>query len=203
MEKKRRVGIYGGTFSPPHLGHIHAATAFLEQGSLEELLIIPTFVTPLKTREESTSPEDRLAMCRLAFSFSPRVCVSDLEICRGGKSYTAETLQALMKENTQLVFLCGTDMFLTMDTWYQPETIFRLAQIACMRRENDRCSDEMLLKKTKEYERKYGADVFFIDAKPKEMSSSEIRFRLRNGQDTDLYLSADVREYIKARGLYR
>ena len=203
MEKKRRVGIYGGTFSPPHLGHIHAATAFLEQGNLDELLIVPTFVTPLKTLEESTSPEDRLAMCRLAFAFSPRIFVSDIEISRGGKSYTAETLQALMKENTRLVFLCGTDMFLAMDTWYQPETIFRLAQIACMRRENDESSGGMLLKKAKEYERKYAADVFFINAMPKQMSSSEIRFRLRSGQDTDRYLSADFREYIEERGLYR
>ncbi len=203
MEKKRRVGIYGGTFSPPHLGHVHAAAVFLDEGNLDELLIIPTCVTPLKERKEHTAPEDRLAMCRLAFDFSPKTAVSDIEIRRAGKSYTAETLQALSREDVRLVFLCGTDMFLTMDTWYQPETIFRLAEIACMRRENRVENEEKLLQKSEEYKQKYGAEITFLKTEPKEMSSSEIRECLRGGADVSAYLPAAVAEYIKARGLYQ
>ena len=92
------IGIYGGTFSPPHLGHAHAARIFLAEGGIDALTVIPTFVTPLKERREATSPEDRLAMCRLAFSFSPRITVSDIEVRRRGRSYTADTLEALKKK---------------------------------------------------------------------------------------------------------
>ena len=202
LSLKRRVGIYGGTFSPPHLGHVHAASAFLQEARLDELLIVPTFVTPLKMRAECTSPDDRLAMCRRAFDFSPKVSISDIEIRREGKSYTAETLLQLAKEDTRLVFLCGTDMFLTMDTWYDPKTIFRLAEIACMRREATVENTKALAIKAEEYKRKYGAEVAFLETLPKEMSSSEIRERLQRGESTEAYLPVSVAEYIKERGLY-
>lgn len=94
--KTQRVGVYGGTFSPPHYGHLRAAETFLDEGEIDRLVIVPTYVTPLKERREDTSAADRLAMCRLAFSFSDKITVSDIEIRRQGKSYTAETLTSLV-----------------------------------------------------------------------------------------------------------
>lgn len=197
-----RIGIYGGTFSPPHIGHMHAARIFLEKGGIDRLTVIPTFVTPLKEREEQTSALDRLAMCRLAFAFSPRITVSDLEIRREGRSYTSETLSALASPNVRLSFLCGTDMFLSMDRWHEPETIFRLARIVCMRRENEAEKGELLMKKADEYRMRFGAEVVFLDAVPLPLSSSEIRLRLAHGENCDAYLDASVLDYIRQRGLY-
>lgn len=199
----KHIGIYGGTFSPPHVGHIHAARTFLTEGGIDALTVIPTFLTPLKEREEQTSATDRLQMCRLAFSFSSRITVSDMEIRRGGKSYTAETLLALASPTVRLSFLCGTDMLLSMDTWHEPETIFRLAEIVCMRRESDAENTERLIKKAEEYRRHFGAFVRFLEAPPVHVSSSEVRERLARGEDCSALLCQEVLSYIRKRGLYQ
>lgn len=196
------IGVYGGTFSPPHVGHMHAARIFLEKGGIDSLTVIPTFVTPLKERNEQTSACDRLAMCRLAFSFSPRISVSDMEIRREGKSYTSDTLTALSRPDVRLSFLCGTDMLLTMGSWHEPETIFRLADIVCMRRECDAENTERLLQKAEEYARRFDARVRFLEASPVEISSSEIRAKIANGEDMGAFLSPSVLDYIRQRGLY-
>ena len=197
------IGIYGGTFSPPHLGHAHAARIFLAEGGIDALTVIPTFVTPLKERREATSPEDRLAMCRLAFSFSPRITVSDIEVRRRGRSYTADTLEALKKNDVDLSFLCGTDMLLSMDTWHDPARIFRLATVVCMRRETDPYNTERLFNKAEEYRVRFGAKIKFLMQPPVILSSSEIRERLARGENCSLYLDRSVLDYIRERGLYQ
>ena len=199
----QHIGIYGGTFSPPHVGHAHAARIFLEEGGIDTLTVIPTFLTPLKEREEWTSAEDRLAMCRLVFSFSSRIAVSDIEVRREGRSYTADTLEALSTPDVKLSFLCGTDMLLSMDTWHDPARIFRLANIVCMRRETDSENTERLFKKATEYKERFGADVRFLSQKPIILSSSEIRGRLLRGEDCSPFLEESVLTYIRERGLYR
>ena len=198
----KHIGVYGGTFSPPHVGHMHAAQIFLREGGIDELTVIPTYVTPLKERREQTSPEDRLEMCRLAFAFSPRITVSDMEILREGKSYTSETLTQLSTPDVHLSFLCGTDMLLSMGTWHAPETIFRLATVVCMRRECEQENTELLLKKAEEYRMRFGADIRFLQAPPVRISSSEIRSSLAKGDDCSAYLDASVLSYIRKKGLY-
>ena len=202
IAKKKRLGIYGGTFSPPHIGHEHAARAFLDHGSIDALTVIPTFVTPLKERAEQTSPDDRLAMCRLAFSFSDRITVSDIEIRREGRSYTAETLKALSAPNTHLSFLCGTDMFLTIDKWYMPELIFKFARVVCMRREDAEENAKLLSEKAALYRERFAADIDFISVPPLVLSSSEIRERLKNNKSAEDLLSPAVLSYIREKGLY-
>ena len=108
-----RVGIYGGTFSPVHNGHVAAARAFMEQMWLDILYIIPTGVTPHKIMKGDASARDRLEMCRLAFEGMEGVIVSDLEMRREGKSYTVDTLRELYDPSGRLFFLMGTDMLLT------------------------------------------------------------------------------------------
>ena len=131
-----RIGIYGGTFSPPHNGHIAAAKAFMEQMWLDLLYIIPAALPPHKEMEVAVSAVDRLQMCRRAFSGMEGVWVSDLEILRGGKSYTSDTLRELCGADRRLFLLCGTDMILTLDSWHEPEEIFRLSYPVYIRREN-------------------------------------------------------------------
>ena len=198
-----RLGIYGGTFSPPHNGHIHAATAFLESMALDKLLIVPTYIPPHKTRTEMTMPDDRLEMCRLAFSFSSRIEISDIEIKRQGMSYTSDTLRALSKKDRQLFFLCGTDMLLTLDSWHEPEVIFSLADIVCVARENSEEVHLALNEKAELYRRKFGARVHILPALAVELSSSEIREDIfKNGPWKDK-VSSSVASYISEKGLYR
>ena len=203
MSQEKRIGLYGGTFSPPHIGHMHAAKTFLTQGEIDELVIMPTYQPPHKVNKDGTSAADRLAMCRLAFAFSDHITVSDLEILREGKSYTSDTLRALSREGSRLVFLCGTDMFLTLDEWHEPEVIFALAEIACIRRESDEENDAEIARKAEEYRARFGAKLRFLTADAIELSSSEIRARIASGDTTAGLLSDSVGAYIAEKGLYR
>ena len=199
----RKVGLFGGTFSPPHVGHRRALEYFIRQEGLSRVFVMPTFIPPHKVRSDMTGAEDRFEMCRLAFGDIPEVEVSDLEIRRGGKSFTALTLEALQKEGERLVFLCGTDMFLTLERWKNPEIIFRLATICYVRRENDPETTLLLAKKEKDYAEKFGAKIIPIISDITEVSSSEIRFELESGASQSKYISQKVMEYIRKRGLYR
>lgn len=196
----RRVGIYGGTFNPPHVGHIEAAKAFITQAKLDTLIIMPAFIPPHKQTDNLVNCDDRLEMCRLAFGNIPNTEISDLEISRGGKSYTYLTLQELASNDAELYFLCGTDMILTMDTWKNPEVIFSLAKICYIRRESDNAISELLIEKCGDYFQKYGADIIQINTEAIEISSSEIR-----AEDGiwDRYLTANVIDYIRNQGLYK
>lgn len=195
----KNVGIFGGTFSPPHNGHVYAVKEFLRAEAPDEMLIIPTFVPPHKELKGDATPEERLRMCELAFDFDPRIRVSDIEIRRGGKSYTADTLEALSRNDTHLIFLCGTDMFLTMDTWYEPERIFRLADIVLVRRENQKELDDNLRQKAKSYTDRFGAVVRFIDVPSLPLSST----LCRESKSLTELIPPLVKEYIEKCKLYK
>ena len=197
-----RIGIYGGTFSPPHKGHIAAAKAFMEQMWLDILYVIPTATPPHKEMEIEVCAKDRLEMCRLAFEELDGVCVSDLEIARGGKSYTVETLRELSGEDRRLFFLCGTDMMLTLDRWREPEEIFRLCYPVYIRRDNDRSLDAVIINKIAQYQRDYGKVVRRIVADPIEISSSQIRQMITDGEDLSGVVTKKVENYIRHNHLY-
>ena len=197
-----RIGIYGGTFSPPHNGHIKAAKAFMEQMWLDILYVIPTAIPPHKEMSVAVSAEDRLAMTRLAFADMDGVYVSDMEIQRGGKSYTVDTLRELSGEDRRLFLLCGTDMMLTLDRWRSPEEIFKLSYPVYIRRDNDRTLDDVIIQKIAEYNEKYGKVVRRIVADPVELSSSDVRRRLQTGQSTAQLLPPSVEKYISDNHLY-
>lgn len=197
-----RIGIYGGTFSPPHNGHIAAAKAFMEQMWLDLLCVIPTALPPHKEMEVEVCAEDRLEMCRLAFSGMEGVWVSDLEIRRGGKSYTSDTLRELSGEDRRLFLLCGTDMMLTLDQWHEPEEIFRLSYPVYIRRENDPETGKQIVAKIAEYQQKYGKVVRRIVTEPLELSSHEIRTRIREGQSVSGLIPEAVGQYIREHHLY-
>ena len=196
----RRIGIYGGTFNPPHIGHISAAKAFLDGAKLDSLIIMPAFIPPHKEHDISVTCNDRLEMCRAAFGNIPKIQVSDLEISRGGKSYTYLTLEELTSDDIELYFLCGTDMILTLDKWKNPEVIFSLARICYIRRENDNHITDLISEKCNDYYTVYGANVIPIDADVIEISSSEIRNDLSGHAQ---YLTEAVIEYIRRAGLYK
>ena len=120
MEK---IGLYGGTFGPPHLGHVYAAKTFLREVAPDRLLIMPAGIPPHKEKAAGDTPELRLAMCRAAFGDLPHTEISDYEIRKPGKSYTVETLEHLAAPGREITMLCGTDMFLTLDHWHRAPDI--------------------------------------------------------------------------------
>lgn len=197
-----RIGIYGGTFSPPHNGHLLAAKAFMEQMWLDILYVIPTAVPPHKEMEVDVSASDRLEMCRLAFGGMEGVYVSDMEIRRGGRSYTVDTLRELSGEDRRLFLLCGTDMMLTLDQWREPEEIFRLCYPVYIRRENDRFLDQMIVQKIAAYNEAYGKVVRRIVTEPLELSSNDVRKKLAAGEDISNLVSPSVKKYIQDNHLY-
>ena len=197
-----RIGIYGGTFSPPHNGHLAAARAFMEQMWLDILYVIPDALPPHKEMADPVSAADRLEMCRRAFGSMEGVYVSDMEIRRGGKSYTVDTLRELAGEDRRLFLLCGTDMVLTLDEWREPAEIFRLCYPVYIRREADPSLDALLIRKIAEYQEKYGKVVRRIVTEPLTISSTEIRKKLRAGESVGDLLPPAVEAYIRDKHLY-
>jgi len=198
-----RIGIYGGTFSPVHQGHVAAAKAFMEQMWLDVLYVIPTGVTPHKQMDGDVTAAQRLAMCELAFADLEGVIVSDMEIRREGKSFTVDTLSALFGEDRRLFLLLGTDMMLTLGSWRAPERIFELCYPVYIRRESDKALDDQIVQKIALYNQQYGKVVRRIVADPIEVSSTEIRNRVRSGQSIDGLVPDRVAAYIKENGLYQ
>ncbi len=197
-----RIGIYGGTFAPVHLGHVRAAEEFFRQMELDLLYIIPTAVPPHKQIDAADEPHHRLKMCELAFGGMERVFVSDMEIARGGKSYTVDTLRALAGEDRRLFLLMGTDMMLTLDKWREPEEIFRLCYPIYMRRENDPIIEGQIVAKNKDYLAKYGKIVRRVPMEFVDISSTTVRERVRAGLPIGDVVPAVVADYIKENNLY-
>ena len=198
-----RIGIYGGTFSPPHNGHLRAARAFMEQMWLDFLYVIPTAVPPHKEMEVPVSAQDRLEMCRLAFSGMEGVYVSDMEIQRGGRSYTVDTLRELSGEDRRLFLLCGTDGMLTLGERNDAGEIFKLYYPVYVRRESDKRLDGEIIAKNQEYFEKYGRYVIKLDTPAIEISSSKLRMMMRQGGDVTEFMDSEVLKYIENKGLYR
>ncbi len=198
-----KIGIYGGTFDPPHLGHMEAARASVAVLGLDKLIFMPAKQPPHKQlSDNSASPEQRLAMTALMADglLMPRVAeVSDMELCREGKSYTSDTLRELKKRYPQdeLWLLMGTDMFLTLQNWHEAEQIMQMASIAAFARtESD--SGEMMEIQGKYLSETYGARVTIVQLPEiREISSTQVR-QQRSGEG----LWPPVWGYILRQGLY-
>ena len=204
----KKVGIFGGTFNPVHAGHVKAALGFIEAAGLDRLLVIPDKIPPHKIIVGEDHPEIRFHMTKLAFdevNTEGKITVSDMEIRREGKSFSYYTMKELTEAGVgELYLYCGTDMLLSMDTWHEPNVIFSLAEIVCMRRESDAATERALTEKAIFYRESFGATVRFLDGTPFELSSSEVRARIAS-EDTTWkdFVSPDIAAYITERGLYR
>ena len=186
-----RTGIFGGTFNPPHEGHTAAARAAKEALSLDRVIFVPTAQPPHKALPRfSATEEQRLFMTRLMAEETEGASVSDIEISRGGVSYTADTLLGFRRlyPDDELFLLMGTDMLLSFDRWKRPEEICALASLAVFsREENDRGAIKDAARKIEET---YGGKVFVIENKPVVFSSTQAR-----AGDCGM-LSPRVKEYI-------
>ena len=201
-----KVGIFGGTFNPIHKGHTEAAYAFLRCVNPDKLLVIPTKIPPHKAIKGDDDPEIRLEMTGRAFSengeYDKRIEVSDIEIRSEGKSYTYYTLQKLKSMGYDDFYLyCGTDMLLSFDSWFRFEDILSMCTLAYASRLENACPEAS--EKIAMLRERYGARILEIPLDPIEISSSEIREMIRNGEDASEFLSSAVLRFIDERGLYR
>lgn len=198
-----RIGIYGGTFAPVHNGHVHAAKLFMEQMRLDYLMVIPSGIPPHKEFDFEDHPVHRLRMCELAFANMDGVVISDAEIRRSGKSYTVDTLRELSAPDRRLLLLCGTDMVLSFDKWHAYREILELCYPVYMRREKDKLLDGMIIDKLSKYYKESGKMFRRIVGDPLEISSSDIRKKIRSGEDISELVPPLVESYIRQNGLYR
>ena len=200
----KKIGIYGGSFSPPHLGHFKSALAFYDNLALDELYILPAGIPPHKELCGDATSTDRLEMTKIAFS--PEKCggrniaVSSYEVDRQGKSYSYLTLRAFSEPDRQLYLLVGSDMYLTLANWMHPEIILSLATVVLNRRETEK-NAATFEETQRELQKKFGAKTVITDFVPYEVSSSEIREALEQGEKSEA-LDGDVYGYIVKKELY-
>ncbi|HIS65599.1 MAG TPA: nicotinate (nicotinamide) nucleotide adenylyltransferase [Candidatus Avoscillospira avistercoris] len=200
-----RIGIYGGSFNPPHVGHTLAMREMVRALDLDRLILIPALAPPHK-KLESGSPdaETRLEMLRLATEGMERVVIDDQELRRDGPSYTSDTVHALHKRypDDRLYLLMGTDMFLSFDSWHKPEKICRYAALAVVHRETaDPALTGKMQEQAKKLRKQFDAEVVVLDNQVEDMSSTETR-RMLHFQCADTYLAPRLLEYIRQKGLY-
>ncbi len=186
-----RLGLLGGSFNPPHIGHLLLASDAFESLKLDRLVIMPACVNPLKSEDvTSATPEGRLEMTRLTFGGDARFEVSSLEITRGGLSYTVDTLQCLAAETpgAELFLLLGMDSFESLNRWKSPDRIRELATLAVLVRGED-----------------FGhlpEGTAPVTTRRIDVSSSEIRKRVKSGVPISGFVTESVERYIRNSGLY-
>lgn len=196
-----KIGIYGGTFNPPHTGHIKAAGDAVRDLRLDKLLIIPTAEPPHKALpEHSPTAENRMEMAKLAFADVEKTEICGIELERGGKSYTIDTVKELKKlyPGADMWLVMGGDMFLSIDKWYCADELMRETGIAVSDRSDE---SEKILGFASQLREKFNARVEFIPERPIEISSTELRELLKNAGGNE-FLSPAVYAYIIKNRLY-
>ena len=195
------IGILGGTFNPPHIGHLVCAQEALAQLGLDRVLLVPVHTPPHKEAIDDPGPEARLALCRAAIGDDEELEVSTLEIERGGPSYTVDTLRALhgSREGDDLTFIAGGDMASSLPSWREPEAVLELARMAVAEREEHRRQE---IAERIGALRGAGERVVFFTMPRLDISSSDIRRRIEERRPVRWLVPGEVADEIERRGLY-
>ncbi len=193
LSSRRKIGVMGGTFDPIHLGHLIVADEARHQLALDEIVFVPAAAPWQKQPQVDAS--HRLAMVRLAVNSVPGFSVSDVDISRGGNTYTVDTLSDLRTHyrDAELLLLIGTDALNGIHTWKEPERIATMAQIVCLARPGYRV----------ETSPKYSGAVTFVEVPAIDISSTDCRQRCEDGRPFRFMLPEAVYEYIEKNDLYR
>lgn len=195
-----KIGMYGGSFNPPHNGHIYLANEISRRLELDKLIIIPSNISPQKEHNGNIDPVHRINMCKAVFD-SPLFEVSDCEISRGGKSFTFDTLSYLKElyPDGEFYLFMGSDMLLSFHTWYRFADILKMCTLCAIAREDEKNADVL-----RQYASSVLADgnVLVFDIDPIEVSSSQIRENLKNGKSCNGLMSEKTQKYIKENKLY-
>jgi len=196
MSKQKKICLFGGTFDPPHIGHLLVAQTIFEAENFDKIVFIPTFKTPQKNN--ITDIKDRLAMLRMGVTSNPNFEISDLEIQRGGTSYTIDTVREYKSDqdydSRELYYLIGSDSLQKFYTWKEPREILDECQVIVALRPGFRPSDisNWILRK-----------VRFASIPRFEISSSTIRSRWQENKTIRYMVTQPVWEYINDHGIYK
>ncbi|MCL2401933.1 MAG: nicotinate (nicotinamide) nucleotide adenylyltransferase [Oscillospiraceae bacterium] len=171
-----RVGIFGGTFNPPHIGHVDSAKAAVRQLGLDTLIVVPSGIPPHKSLPNDTPPADmRIHMTRTAFAELESAIVSDIEAMKPGVSYTVDTIEAIHEAypNAELFLLIGTDMYLTLDAWQDSDTLLKTAIPAVFSRGPDDLTD--ITAYARSIQKRFNVHTETVTNNVIEISSSQLR----------------------------
>jgi len=197
-----RIGILGGSFNPPHLAHLVCASEAAAQLDLDRVLLTPVAAPPHKDADRDPGPQERLELCRLAIGDDERLGVCDVEVVRGGPSYTVDTLRQLHARTPEdhLTFIVGGDIALGLPDWHEPEAVLGLARLAVAER-SGAGREEIAERLTASFP---GAPpALFFDMPRLDISSSQIRRRVAQGAPIRYLVPEPVAEQIARRKLYR
>jgi nicotinate-nucleotide adenylyltransferase len=214
---EKKIGIFGGSFNPPHVGHVNLITTVVKKIGLDTVHIIPAFQNPLKRQIEGAAAEDRLKMVQLAFeTYGPQFVIDDREILRKGKSYTIDTILEFRKEYSaeSLNLILGLDAFEDFGSWKDFEKILENSNLVIVTRPGYQIphSIEELPSTIKPLvavfdfnfvELNSGRHIQFVSLKDVETSGAELRKKIRANRNTEKYLPLSVENYIKEKNLYK
>jgi len=194
-----KIGIFGGTFNPPHLGHSVLSKQVKDKLMLDKLIFIPSAVPPLKNNSEILEIRHRLIMSKIAFERDSSGEVSDIELsCNSGKSYTVDTLlklhQIYLNEEVKFYLIIGIDNIIEFPRWKNPEKLFELADVVVINRPGFSIRD---------VKREFAEKALFIELPLMDVSSTMIRENIKNGKPIDSLVLPEIKEYIKEHNLYK
>lgn len=196
------ITVFGGTFNPPHIGHLEIVSALSKHDLVEKVLLIPTKVPPHKETDFLASEEDRIAMLELIAADFDNVTVSDIEFKRAGKSFTVDTLREIKEifPDKEIALTVGADMLISLPTWKEYDNILKLCKIFTFFREGadiEQYTSAILELKSN------GAEIYVLEDEIQGVSSTMVREKLCSGEDVSSLLPAEVFDFIKSRGVYR
>ena len=197
----KKVGIMGGTFNPIHIGHLIMAQEVYDKFKMDKILFIPDSDPPHKNKGVADT-KDRFNMVKTAISGNSAFEISDIETKREGKTYTYDTLIQLkeMYEDVEFYFIIGFDTLVTLNTWRNSKDVFKLCKFVVANRMNNLEDMEREIRKKEEL---YNADIYSVNIPDVNISSTEIRRRVRYGETIKYIVPDGVRKYIMENGLYK
>ena len=202
-QKRHRVGLLGGTFDPIHVGHLMMAEAVRSEYGLEKVIFIPAAVPPHKLDRHIAPAEDRYQMALLATAANPDFEVSDIELKRPGPSYSIDTVRAFLEkygEDTDFFFIIGADVIHDIGTWNRIEKLLEICEFVTAQRPGCEPDDKDIRARFGELGEKH---IHTLETPEFEISSTDIRDRLRKGHSIRYIVPPEVEAYIYQKGLYK
>ncbi len=190
------ICVFQGTFNPIHNAHLRVAQFVVDHYDFEKLIFIPACNPPHKQCSQ-ISPQNRLEMVRLAVKNNPKFLVSDIEFQREGKSYTYLTIKELYQKYGKISFIIGTDAFEKIESWYETDKLKELVKFIVFIREDDFNSSKY------DYLKEKGYDFEFQPLPYEDISSTELRNKIKNGENIEKLVPSEVKEYILENELYK
>lgn len=199
-----KIGIFGGSFDPIHFGHVYLAIQAKDDAELDKIIFVPANLQPFKLDRKATEGKHRAEMIELAVQNYDDVLVSPYELNRDEISYTINTLNHFKKEfgsNTEIYFITGTDAFLKIDTWKNANEI--LSGYSFIIGSRPGYKDEELNAKIDKIKSEYGCNIILVNNTQIDISSTQLREKLKNGESVKDYINPKVERYIQENGIYK